>query len=45
VGQAAVSGICAWIGLMLGIIAKLVIALVMIGVFAFDYFVNLAPAG
>lgn len=39
VGEAAVSGIGAWVGLMLGIVAKLVIALVMIGVFAFDYFV------
>lgn len=44
VGQAAVSGVGAWIGLMLGIVAKLVIALVMIGIFAFDYFVNVAPA-
>lgn len=40
--QAAVSGVGAWIGLLLGIVAKLVIALVMIGVFAFDYFVNLS---
>lgn len=39
VGEAAVSGIGAWVGLMLGIVAKLVIALVMIGVFAFDYFI------
>ena len=44
VGQATVSGIGAWIGLMLGIVAKLVIALVMFVVFAFDFFVNLAPA-
>jgi uncharacterized protein YqgC (DUF456 family) len=43
-GQAAVSGVGAWIGLLLGVLAKLVIALVMIGVFAFDYFVNLSPA-
>ena len=42
-GQAAVSGVGAWIGLLLGVLAKLVIALVMIGVFAFDYFVNLSP--
>jgi uncharacterized protein len=40
VGEAAVSGVGAWVGLMLGIVAKLVIALVMIGVFAFDYFIG-----
>lgn len=39
VGQAALSGFGAWVGLMLGIVAKLVISIVMIGVFAFDYFV------
>lgn len=39
VGQAALSGIGAWVGLMLGIVAKLAISIVMIGVFAFDYFV------
>lgn len=38
VGQAAKSGIGAWVGLLLGIIAKLVIAFVMVGVFAFNYF-------
>lgn len=38
VGEATISGIGAWVGLMLGIVAKLVIGLVMIGVFAFDYF-------
>lgn len=40
VGQAAISGVGAWIGLMLGIVAKLVLSLVMIGVFAFDYFIG-----
>lgn len=39
VGQAALSGIGAWVGLMLGIVAKLAISIMMIGVFAFDYFV------
>lgn len=43
VGQATVSGIGAWIGLMLGIVAKLVIGLVMIGVFAFDFFIGASP--
>lgn len=38
VGQAAKSGLGAWVGLLLGIIAKLVIAFVMVGVFAFNYF-------
>lgn len=38
VGQAARSGVGAWVGLLLGIIAKLVIAFVMVGVFAFNYF-------
>ena len=40
VSQAAVSGVGAWIGLLLGIVAKLVLSLVMIGVFAFDYFIG-----
>lgn len=38
-GQAAKSGVGAWVGLLLGIVAKLVIAFVMIGLFAFTYFV------
>lgn len=37
VSQAAASGIGAWIGLILGILTKLVIALMMIGIFVFDY--------
>jgi uncharacterized protein YqgC (DUF456 family) len=40
-GQAAASGIGTWIGLFLGIIAKLVVGIVMIAVFAFDYFIQL----
>jgi uncharacterized protein len=40
-GQAAASGIGTWVGLFLGIIAKLVIGIVMIAVFAFDYFIQL----
>ncbi|MGQ0530154.1 MAG: DUF456 domain-containing protein [Panacagrimonas sp.] len=37
--QAAFSGLGAWIGLLLGVVAKLVITVVMLAVFAFDYFV------
>ena len=37
--QAAFSGLGAWIGLLLGVVAKLVITVVMISVFAFDYFI------
>jgi uncharacterized protein YqgC (DUF456 family) len=40
-GQAAASGIGTWIGLFLGIVAKLVIGIVMIAIFAFDYFVQI----
>ncbi|HKY91805.1 MAG TPA: DUF456 family protein [Nevskiaceae bacterium] len=40
-GQAAASGVGTWIGLFLGIVAKLVIGIVMIAIFAFDYFVQL----
>lgn len=40
-GQAAASGIGTWVGLLVGIVAKLVVGVVMIGIFAFDYFVNL----
>ncbi|MGQ0697353.1 MAG: DUF456 domain-containing protein [Panacagrimonas sp.] len=39
VGQAAISGVGAWVGLIVGIVAKLVISIVMIGIFAFDWFV------
>ena len=37
--QAARSGVGTWIGLMLGIVAKLVISLIMVAIFAFQYFV------
>lgn len=37
--QAAASGLATWVGLLLGTIAKLALGLVMIGVFAFDWFV------
>lgn len=40
-GQAAASGIGTWVGLFLGIIAKLVVGIVMIAIFAFDYFVQM----
>jgi uncharacterized protein YqgC (DUF456 family) len=40
-GQAAASGVGTWIGLFLGIVAKLVIGIVMIAIFAFDYFVQI----
>lgn len=37
--QAAASGIGTWVGLLLGTIAKLALALAMLGVFAFAWFV------
>jgi uncharacterized protein YqgC (DUF456 family) len=37
--QAAASGFATWVGLLLGTIAKLALALMMIGVFAFTWFV------
>lgn len=41
IGQAAASGVGTWIGLFLGIVAKLVVGIVMIAIFAFDYFIQL----
>ncbi len=38
-GQATASGVATWVGLLLGSIAKLVIALAMIGLFGFAWFV------
>lgn len=36
--QATVAGVAAWLGLLLGTIAKLALSLAMIGAFAFAYF-------
>lgn len=38
-GQAAASGVGAWAGLLMGILYKLGISVVMVAIFAFDYFV------
>ncbi|MGQ0503027.1 MAG: DUF456 domain-containing protein [Panacagrimonas sp.] len=39
VGQAAASGVGAWAGLLVGILYKLGISVMMVAIFAFDYFV------
>ncbi|HEY1078057.1 MAG TPA: DUF456 domain-containing protein [Fontimonas sp.] len=38
-GQAANVGVATWMGLLFGTLTKLALSLVMIGIFAFDYFV------
>lgn len=40
-GQAAASGIGAWVGLLLGTITKLVIGFMMVGGFALDWLIDL----
>ncbi len=39
-GQAGRVGIATWLGMMIGVLAKLAIALTMVGVFVFSYFIR-----
>ncbi len=39
-GQAGRVGIATWLGMMIGVLAKLAIALTMVGVFVFAYFIR-----